>query len=157
MALSRKEIEALVAEMAEEIAARQGVEVVDVEYVKERGEYFLRVFIDKPGGVGLDDCQSFSEVLSDRLDEVDPIPGRYSLEVSSPGLERPLKKREDYRRFAGRKVQLRTFAPIDGRKNWQGTLLGLEGEEIALEVDGKTVRLPLESVARARLLFEFDL
>lgn len=154
MARSRKEIEALVAEMAHEIAEDQGVEVVDVEYVKERGEYFLRVFIDKPSGVGLQDCQAFSEVLSDRLDEVDPIPGSYSLEISSPGLERPLKKRGDYQRFAGRKIRLRTFAPIDGRKNWQGTLLGLEEEQVLLEVDGETVKLPLESVARARLLFE---
>lgn len=154
MARSRKEIEALTSEMAHAIACDQGVEIVDVEYVKERGEYFLRVFIDKPGGVTLDDCQAFSEVLSDRLDEVDPIPHSYSLEVSSPGLERPLKKPEDYQRFAGRKIRLRTFAPVDGRKNWQGTLLGLEGDQVALEVDGKTVRLPFASVARAQLLFE---
>lgn len=155
MGKSRQQIEAIVTEMAASIAAEQQLELVDVEYVKERGEYFLRVYIDKEGGVGLDDCQGMSEVLSDRLDEVDPIPGSYSLEVSSPGLARPLKKPSDYQRFAGSKVQVRTYGPIDGRKNWQGTLLGLTEGAVELDVDGVHVRLPLEMVARAQLVPEF--
>ena len=87
--MSRKSIEATVAEWVEEIVAGSEMELVDVEYVKEHGSWILRVFLDKPGGIDLDDCQSVSQILDKKLDEEDPIPGSYSLEVSSPGLERP--------------------------------------------------------------------
>lgn len=150
--MSRQQIEAVVSDVAESIAEVQQLEIVDVEYVKEQGDYFLRVFIDKEGGVGLDDCQRMSEMLSDRLDEIDPIPGAYSLEVSSPGLARPLKKRSDYERFVGQLVHIKTYAPIDGRKNWQGTLLGHSSEHVELDVDGIRVTLPFQAIARARLV-----
>lgn len=153
--MSRRQIEAIATQLAEAIAAEQGVELVDVEYVKEYGRYVLRVTIDKPGGVDLNDCQRLSEVLSDRLDEVDPIPGPYSLEVSSPGVERPLKKRSDYERFAGRQAQLKTFAPIDGRKNWKGVIVAATEEAVVLEVDGTQVSLPFSMIARAQLIPEF--
>ena len=153
--MNRRQIEEVVTGMAAAIAEAQGVEIVDVEFVREHGRDILRVSIDKPGGVGLDDCQRLSEVLSDRLDEVDPIPGPYALEVSSPGVERPLRKRSDYQRFAGRKVQIRTFAPIDGRRNWQGTLVGCAGDEVELVVDDVHVRLPFQMIARARLVADF--
>jgi len=141
--------------LAEEVGAQQGVEVVDVEYVKERGEYFLRVYIDKPGGVTLDDCEAFSVVLGERLDEVDPIPNSYSLEISSPGIERPLKKEADFERFAGRRVAVRTYAPLDGRKNWKGVLHGLSDGHVVLEVDGQRVTIPLTSIAKAHLVAEW--
>lgn len=141
--------------LAEEVAARQGAEVVDVEYVKERGEYFLRVFIDKPGGVTLDDCQAFSEEIGALLDEVDPIPQSYSLEISSPGIERPLKKERDFERFAGRRAAIKTYAPLDGRKNWKGTLQGLQGDQVLIEVDGEVARIPLAAIAKAHLVAEF--
>ena len=155
MRVSRQQIETVVSQIAGEIAQTQGVEIVDVEYVKTGAGYYLRVFIDKPDGVGLDDCQRLSEVLSDRLDEVDPIPGPYSLEVSSPGLDRPLKKPADFDRFAGKRVQIKTYAPIDGRKNWQGTLLGRVDDGIEVEVDGARVALPIDAIAKARLVPEF--
>lgn len=153
--MSRQEIEALVSEVAAKIAEGLGLELVDVEYVKERSGYVLRVFIDKDGGVTLVDCQALSEALSDRLDEIDPIPGSYSLEVSSPGLDRPLKKPADYERFAGRLVKLKTYAPIDGRKNWKGALLGLDGGDVRVEVDGVEYAVPLKMIARANLVPEF--
>lgn len=153
--MSRQEIEALASELATNIAEPYGLEVVDAEYVKEQGGFVLRVFIDKDGGVTLDDCQMVSEVLSDRLDEIDPIPGSYSLEVSSPGLDRPLKKPSDYERFAGRQVKLKTYAPIDGRKNWKGALIGLEGDAVRVEVDGEEFVVPLKMIARANLVPEF--
>ena len=94
--MSRVHIEKLVADWTEEIVQGTDLELVDVEYVKEAGNWILRVYIDKPAGVDLEDCRQVSEALEKRLDEADPIPGSYSLEVSSPGLERPLKKRADY-------------------------------------------------------------
>lgn len=156
MGPSRQRIEALTEELATSIAEQKGLELVEVEYVKEHGDYVLRVTIDKPGGVGIDDCQSLSEALSERLDEIDPIPGAYSLEVSSPGLDRPLKKLADFDRFAGRRVQVKTFAPLDGRKNWKGISLGTNGDKAELDVDGKRVALPFDMIAKAHLVPEFE-
>lgn len=155
MGKSRQEIEALVSEMASKITDDMGLELVDTEYVKEPSGYYLRIYIDKEGGVNLDDCSRVSEALSDRLDEVDPIPGSYSLEVSSPGLDRPLKKRSDYVRFSGQTVKLKSYAPIDGRKNWKGTLIGLEDDDVRVEVDGQEFVVPLKMIARANLVPDF--
>lgn len=155
MGKSRKEIEEIVSRIAGAIAGDLGIELVDVEYVKEGRDYWLRVFIDKPGGVTLNDCEAVSVPLSDALDEADPIPGPYSLEVSSPGVERPLKRIEDYIRFAGRTVRLRTFGPIDGRRNWKGELIGVEEDRVKIVVDGATFLIPFESIARANLVAEF--
>jgi len=150
-----RDVVAQVTPVAEELAAELGLEVVDVEYRREGGGWVLRVFIDKPGGVTLDDCQAVSEALSERLDELDPIPNSYSLEVSSPGVERPLKRPADFQRFAGRRVQLRTFAPVDGRRNFQGRLMGLVEGEVVLETDAGQVAIPLDAVAKAHLVAEF--
>jgi len=155
MSESKRRIVEVSTRLAEEVGQRQGVEVVDVEYVKERGEYYLRVFIDKPGGVGLDDCEAFSEAIGELLDEVDPIPGSYSLEISSPGIERPLKKERDFQRFAGRLVAIRTYAPLDGRKNWKGVLHGLREGHVVIEVEGQAVTIPFASIAKAHLVAEW--
>jgi len=155
MSEARRRIVEVSTRLAEEVGSRQGVEVVDVEYVKERGEYFLRVYIDKPGGVGLDDCEAFSELMGELLDAVDPIPGSYSLEISSPGIERPLKKERDFERFAGRLVAIKTYAPIDGRKNWKGVLHGLRDGHVVVELDGRAVAIPLASIAKAHLVAEW--
>lgn len=145
----------IAAELAEEVARPLGLEIVDVEFRRESGGRVLRVFIDKPGGVTLDDCEALSEELSRRLDEVDPIEESYSLEVSSPGIERPLKKPQDFERFAGRLVHVRTFGPIDGRRNFRGELLGLDGEQIIVRLEQGEARIPLEQVAKARLVAQF--
>lgn len=151
----RRKIVEVSTRLAEEVGSRQGVEIVDVEYVKEHGEYFLRVYIDKPGGVSLDDCEAFSEAMSELLDAVDPIPNSYSLEISSPGIERPLKKERDYERFAGRMVAIRTYAPIDGRKNWKGVLHGLKDGHVVVEADGRIYSIPLASISKAHLVAEW--
>jgi ribosome maturation factor RimP len=131
-----------------------GLELVDLEFVREGGRWFLRVFIDKPGGVSLTDCQNVSERLGPLLDVKDPIPHAYHLEVSSPGLERPLKKPADYVRYQGRKVQVRTYAPIEGRRRFVGRLQKAGTEEITVEVDGVEFTIPLAQVAAARLAVE---
>lgn len=144
-----------VTEAVAPIIQEAALELVDVEYVKEGGNWYLRVFIDKPGGVELDDCQSMSQKIDMLLDELDPIPQAYFLEVSSPGLERPLKKSEDFERFQGHLVTITTFAPINGAKSFTGKLLGVAEEGIMLDVKGKKVILPQQQVAASRLAVEF--
>lgn len=152
-----RKIEDLVAGLVAPVLDSNGMELVGVEFVKERGDFFLRVYIDKPeGGVGLDDCEKVSHYLSDELDRVDPIPQRYYLEVASPGLERPLTKAADYQRFAGSGVEVRTFAPVDGTKKFTGTLQGLEDGKVKLTLKdgGREVTIPLDAVSRAKLTVE---
>jgi ribosome maturation factor RimP len=144
-------IAALVEPMVEEL----NLELVDVQYRKEGPRWYLRLFIDKEGGVNVEDCKKVSERVGQALDEADPIPHSYYLEVSSPGVERPLKKKEDYIRFRGRTIKLRTYAPIDGRRNFHGLLQGLEGDRVILQVDKEQIAIPLEQVAKAHLVLEF--
>lgn len=152
--MSRVHIEKLVADWTEEIVQGTDLELVDVEYVKEAGNWILRVYIDKPAGVDLEDCRQVSEALEKRLDEADPIPGSYSLEVSSPGLEWPLKKRADYERFQGRRVQIHTYSGIHGRKRFEAVLAGLDGDNVLLEWEGDTIEIPLELISKANLVLE---
>lgn len=148
-----------VAAVAENISApvveEMGLELVDVEYLKEGGRRILRVYIDKPGGVGHDDCEAVSKRLDALLDEKDPIPQSYYLEVSSPGIERPLKKLRDFQRFAGHMIRVTTFAPLEGRKKFTGRLAGVEEGALILEDNGNPVSIPLDQVASARLHVEF--
>ncbi len=137
------------------IAREENGDLVDVEFVKEGGQWFLRVYIDKPGGVTIDDCQAVSEPLSAELDRLDPIPYSYTLEVSSPGLERPLRKVADYVKFAGRMVRIKTFEPINGRKEWQGRLIELIDGEVRLETQTGLLVVPLGKIAKANLAVEF--
>lgn len=149
--MSKPGIEDVVTGMAQPVADALGLELVDVEYMKEGASWFLRVFIDKPEGITHSDCQAVSERLGKILDEKDPIPQSYILEVSSPGIERPLKKPEDYVRFRGRKVRASMFSPIDGKKEFVGQLEGLADGKVLINVDNKQVALPLGLVAKVRL------
>ncbi|HEY8530881.1 MAG TPA: ribosome maturation factor RimP [Limnochorda sp.] len=153
--MKREDIEAQVEALAEPIAAACGVELVDVAYLSENGRWILRVSIDREGGVTLDDCQRVSEILSDELDRVDPIPGSYSLEVSSPGLERPLKKPREFERFQGRLVRVRAYAPVEGSRTWEGRLIGLIDNDVVVETARGQVRIPLDKVAKAHLVAEW--
>lgn len=142
--------------VVEPIIEELGLELVDVFYGNENGRWILRLFIDGPDGVDLDDCQRVSEAVDLPLDEADPIPGSYYLEVSSPGLDRPLVKPAHFERFAGYKVRIRTKEPIDGRRNWQGVLEGYEADHVLLTLDdGNKVSLPFAAIGRARLVPEF--
>lgn len=143
-----KEVQAIV----EPIVENLGLELVEVQYAKEGPTWVLRLTIDGPNGIGHEECLAVSRAVSDPLDEADPIPGSYSLEVSSPGLDRPLVKPADFVRFAGREVRVNTYGPINGRKNWRGLLKGLEDDEVVLTVDGEEVRLPFDKVSRTRLV-----
>ena len=144
-----------VLELADPIAKSRGLELVDVEYNKEGEDWILRVFIDKEGGISLQDCQEVSRDLEGQLDAVDPINKSYLLEVSSPGLDRPLKDAEDFERFTGRLIDISTYAPVNGSKEFTGTLLGLEEGEIRIEVEGEELLIPQNKVAKTKLAVEF--
>ncbi|MDP4162095.1 MAG: ribosome maturation factor RimP [Bacillota bacterium] len=149
----------VVEEIVLPIVEQLGLELVDLEYVKEGKNWFLRVYIDKDSGVDIEDCGTVSEKLSEKLDEMDPIPHNYFLEVSSPGAERPLKKEKDFERSIGKKVHIKTYEPIDGEKSFEGTLTSFDGQTVKLELQIKTrkklMEIPYEKVASARLAVSF--
>ncbi|HET7291554.1 MAG TPA: ribosome maturation factor RimP [Vicinamibacteria bacterium] len=143
--------------VAERVAAGRGLELVDVELKRQPGGLLVRLYMDKPGGIGLDDLQSASEEVSAILDVEDPIGSSYTLEVSSPGLDRPLKSEADYRRFAGRLAKLSSYEPVEGRRHWTGRLVSADGGviEIVLEKEGgKVCRVPHGKIAHGRLEVE---
>ena len=152
--MSKEKIEAVVEALVAEIIAGSKLELVDVEYVKER-DWYLRVFLDKEAGIEIDDCQWVSEQLETKLDEVDVLKDHYYLEVSSPGLDRPLKKDRDFIRYAGDKVEVKTYEPVNGQKLLVGTLIGLLDGNVQIEINGQTVSIPQEKTAQVRLYIEF--
>jgi ribosome maturation factor RimP len=131
-----------------------GCELVDVEFGGGQ-RATLRVYIDKPGGVTVDDCADVSRQLSAILDVEDPLPGSYNLEVSSPGLDRPLVTVEDFHRHVGEEVKVQLLRPLDGRRRFKGRLLEATAERIAVEVDGQRFELALDAIERARLVPSF--
>lgn len=147
--------------LAEQIAASFQMEVVDIEYRREGRDMVLRIFLDKEGGVTLDDCTAVSREISQVLDVEDIISGHYTLEVSSPGLNRPLKKPADFERYVGKLVKVRTFELVadeagNKRKTFLGELAGLEGGMVVLKLkEGQMARIPQASIAKANLEFEF--
>ena len=155
VAVGRKdEILNKVREIAAPLAAQEGLELIDVELGGPGGRQILRLFIDKSGGVSLDDCSSISRAVSAALDVEDPIQGAYDLEVSSPGLDRPLRTPEHFQKFAGKRVRVRTFGPLpecENRKTFVGILQGYDNETIVLDVDGRIFRVPHAQVSKANV------
>jgi ribosome maturation factor RimP len=136
---------------AEPLLGDMGMELVEIQFRREGHGWVLRLFIDKEDGITIDDCAAVSREISAYLEVEDLIDHAYHLEVSSPGLERPLRKREDFIRFAERLVRIKLREPINGQRVLIGTLLGLEGEMVLLEMDNETVRIDMENIAKARL------
>lgn len=145
-----------IGKIIERVAARQGLELVHWETVGPRNNFVLRIYIDKPGGVNHGDCETVSNQVGTLLDVEDLIPNRYTLEVSSPGIERGLYKRADYERFAGNRVKIKMFAPINGQRNFRGTLLGISNDTVSIDTDsaGK-IEIPYEQIAKANIEYEF--
>jgi ribosome maturation factor RimP len=142
--------------LLEPLVEKLGYELVCLELHGSGRHSLLRLFIDAPQGISLEDCERVSREVSAALDVADPIAGQYRLEVSSPGLDRPLAKAEHFRRFAGRQARVQMREPVDGRRRFAGRLLGMEEDWIVIEVDGGRYRLPLEQVEKARLVPECD-
>jgi ribosome maturation factor RimP len=137
--------------LAGPLCESEGMELVHLEYQRESAGWIMRLYIDKPGGVTLDDCASISRQMNDLLDVHLEEVGPYNLEVTSPGPERPLGKVEDYERFKGNLVKIRTTLPYEGQKNFKGVLMGLTGEQVNLMVGEETVRIMLKDISKARL------
>src|SRR6266567_7720551 len=140
--------------IAERVAQPEGIEIVEIELKGGGKNRFLRISIDKPDGVTHADCELVSQQVSTILDVENVVPGHYTLEVSSPGVERKLLKPNDYIRFQGKKAKIVLREPLENRRHWEGTLAGLEGGSLLLETAGRTVRVPLDQVQRANLKFE---
>ncbi len=143
--------------VAQRVTDGRGFELVDVELKHAKGGALLRVYVDRAGGIGLDDLQSVSEEVSAILDAEDPIDGHYTLEVSSPGLDRPLRGEADYRRFVGRLAKLSSYEPVEGRRHWTGRIVACDDGIVTLDLVGEqaSARVPLAKVSHGRLEVEF--
>lgn len=153
----KEPIASKIEEIARRVAEPEGMEVVEVEVKGGGAHRFVRISIDKPEGVTHGDCELVSQQVGTILDVEDVVPGgRYTLEVSSPGVERKLLKPRDYERFQGKKAKITLRDPLEGRRNWDGTLAGFDHGEVALETEpGKTIRFPFDQVQKANLKFEW--
>jgi len=151
------DVEGRLKAVAEPVLGSMGMELVLAEYLTEHGRKILRLFIDKPGGVSIDDCADVSRELGAVLDVEDLIPRRYILEVSSPGLDRPLVKETDYVRFAGRKANIRTRQAIDGRRNFKATIDGASNGVVTVtDSEGRQWELAFDNIEKSRLEFELE-
>ncbi|MDR3416962.1 MAG: ribosome maturation factor RimP [Nevskia sp.] len=144
------------AALLEPVVADLGYELLLLEFNPHKGAASLRLFIDAPGGVGLEDCARVSREVAATLDVEDPIPQSYQLEVSSPGLDRPLVKPEHFRRFRGEQVRVEMLVPVGGRRRFRGVLLEAGDREVVLQMPDGPVTLPLSGIERARLVPDFD-
>lgn len=141
--------------LAEPIVQEKGCSLWDVEYVREGSEYFLRLYLDKEGGVSIDDCEAVSRAVDPLLDEADPIAGSYHFEVCSAGLERALKRPQDFERFMGQPVTVKLYRPRQGRKEIPGILRGYQEGKVTLEAGADTLTFEKSEVAQVRLRVEF--
>ena len=154
--MAKKSIESTITMYLEPITLEYKYEIVDVEYVKEGSTWFLRIYIDKPGGITIDDCEKTSRALEIVLDEKDPIKAPYILEVSSPGLDRPLKKESDFKRSEGKLIDIKLFKPVNNKKEFQGELQGfVDGNVTIITEEDETISFPLKEIAIARLAIIF--
>ena len=145
----------VVAQLAAPVVEQAGCSLWDVEYVKEAGEWFLRVYIDKEGGVSIDDCEAVSRPLSDLLDEADPIEGSYTFEVSSAGADRVLRKPEHFSQEQGQEVEVKLYRPRDGRKDFVGMLQSWRDGDVTLDVGGEPITFEKKEIALVRLYPRF--
>lgn len=147
----------LVKEIAESEIEKLNIELIDVEFIKEGPRKILRLYIDKRGGVGLDDCEQVSRLIEPLLDEKDPINEPYVFEVSSPGLERPLKTQKDFIRHEGELVEVRLYAPINNRKTYEGNIVGLEDKILKISMeDGSIMNFDMKDVSKVSRVIKFN-
>ncbi len=138
------------------VLVSMGYQLVELEFAKDMGRLILRLYIDKEGGITLDDCTQVSRAISAHLDVEDPISSKYDLEVSSPGVERPLRRAEDFKRFAGETIKLSTVEPLNGRQNYRGVLKGCDETQIFMNVDGVDYTIPLAALHKARIVKDWN-
>lgn len=152
---NRDRIEKFVEDLLLPIIEEEQVALIDVEYVKELGHFYLRAYIDKEGGVTINDCEKVSRALSEKMEDIDPIQDPYILEVSSPGLDRPLKKDKDFERSIGKDVEFKLYKPFNGHKEFVGTLVSFTADTMTVTFDDSEETFDRKSVALIRLYIEF--
>ena len=141
--------------LAQPVVENEGCSLWDVEYLREAGTWYLRIYIDKEGGVSIDDCERISRALDPILDEADPIPESYVFEVGSAGAERELKRPSDFRQFMGHEVEVKLYKPLKGRKTYVGTLAAYEDGAVTISAAGEDLRFSAEDTAQVRLHVSF--
>ncbi len=151
----KRNVQQDIIELAAPVVEALNYELVDVEFIKEGANWYLRIYIDKPGGISIDDCQAVSEQMSEILDKKDPIEQSYYLEVSSPGLERPLKTERDFIKYKGELVEVKVFQPIDGKKLFEGELVGLIDDRIVINHAGNEIEFEKDKVAIVKRAIKF--
>jgi len=152
---AKKNIEQITEDLLEPILNEKDFELVDVEYVKEAGTFYLRIYIDKEGGITIDDCEVVSRELDLQLDKVDPIKEPYILEVSSPGLDRPLKKEKDFIRSVGKPVEVKLYKPIEGNKEFSGVLQSFDNDTVTIKTEKDIININRSDIAIIRLAVIF--
>jgi ribosome maturation factor RimP len=145
-----------IGDLVEPVLYESGYELVDVEYLSERGKWVLRLYVDKEGGITVDDCASVSREIGTLIDMKDLIQHKYVLEVSSPGLNRPLKKETDFFRVMGKKIKVRMAVPVNGRRNFSGYLKDIREEQLYMVVEGGLITLSMAEIDKANLVYEFQ-
>ena len=153
--MSKKDYEARTEELLLPIVEQYGVRIYDVEFVKEGSDYYLRAYIDKDGGVTIEDCENVSRAMSAKLDEYDYISEMYIFEVSSPGLGRTLKKERHFLNSMGEEVEIKTYKPVDGEKEFVGILKAYDNKEVTIETDKGDLTFTKDMIANARLTIDF--
>ncbi len=148
-------IEKLALELAEPVASQQGVDLIDISYKKEGGDWYLRVFLDKKSGIGIDECEAFSRSFGEILDREDPIEENYCLEVSSPGVDRKLEKEREFLYYIGREVDVKLYQAIEGQKEFSGILKDYKEDTAVVEAFGKRIEIPKKQAVYIRLHFTF--
>jgi ribosome maturation factor RimP len=138
--------------LAQPLCEAEGLELIQVEYQRESAGRVLRLYVDKPGGIRLDDCVGVSRQISDIMDVNLEDVGPYSLEVTSPGPERPLAKKQDFDRFKGSRAKIKTYRPLNGQKNFTGVLLGISGDAVSLQIGEQVVTIAHADISKARLI-----
>jgi len=143
-------------ELFEPVVTGMGYELVEIEHQPHSTNGVLRLYIDKESGIVVEDCSAVSRQISALIDVEDPISGHFNLEVSSPGLDRPLRRVKDFQRFSGEIVKIKTGMAIEGQRNFKGLLRGIENDQVIIECEDKEVRLPLSAIDKARLVPDFE-
>ena len=153
--MAKRKVEDIVYDLAKPITDRNNFELVEVEFKKEGADWYLRIYIDKEEGITIDDCQAVSQELSDLLDQADPIEQSYIFEVSSPGIDRPVKTDRDFEKNNGKLVEVKLFTQINGKKVYEGILKGHTAEVVEIEADGKDMQIEKSSIALIRPVIKF--
>ena len=142
-------------ELFEPVVTGMGYDLIEIEHFPNPKHGVLRLYIDKEGGVTIDDCSDVSQQISALIDVEDPVKGQFNLEISSPGMDRPLRRLKDFKRFTGSKVKLKTNVPFDGQRNFTGQLLGADEDYVVIETDTEEVSIPMSAVDKARIVPQF--